>query len=251
MTTDQASRPGRRGRGRGHAVGGVQLDEPPGRHRFTAVKRSMPAKAGHGAGRRRWPATTPTPGGTGAAPATGRTVGSTARAGTSGTGVPGTAAAGPGQMAPGVTASEIKIGINLVKGGEAMGNLIGAALNFGDTEAQANAVVNYINSRGGIAGRKIVPVFYTFDLARLGTGRRPVRAGGLRGAGPRTTACSPPSTSHWPASGPPRLSGQAGRARHPPRHADGRADAQDVPRLLVQRLRRQRASPSTGWPRSR
>jgi hypothetical protein len=103
----------------------------------------------------------------------------TAAGGSAGTGSKGTKAAGAkagataagaavGKMGPGVTATEIKIGINLVKGGEAMGNLIGAALNFGDGQAQAQAVVDYVNSKGGIAGRKIKPVWYTFDLARVG-----------------------------------------------------------------------------------
>lgn len=72
------------------------------------------------------------------------------------------------RVGPGVTDSEIAIGINLIAGGQAMGNVLGAALNFGDTRAQAMAVVNFLNSSGGIAGRRVKPVFYTFDIARVG-----------------------------------------------------------------------------------
>lgn len=96
---------------------------------------------------------------------TGATVGGGGPAPTS---APGATTRRPGRMGPGVTASEIAIGITLIAGGEAMGNLLGAALNFGDTRAQAMAVVDHVNSQGGIAGRRVRPVFYTFDLARVG-----------------------------------------------------------------------------------
>ncbi len=69
---------------------------------------------------------------------------------------------------PGVTATEIKIGITLVQSGTIFGDVTGVPVDFGDTRAQANATVDYVNKNGGIAGRKVVPVYYTFDLARPG-----------------------------------------------------------------------------------
>ncbi len=73
-----------------------------------------------------------------------------------------------GFTGPGVTATEIKIGITLVQSGTIFGDVTGVPVDFGDTRAQANAVVEHMNKNGGIAGRKVVPVFYTFDLARPG-----------------------------------------------------------------------------------
>lgn len=69
---------------------------------------------------------------------------------------------------PGFTANEIKIGISLFQPGD-IGNQFGIKAAYGDGQKQAQAVVNYINSKGGIAGRKVVPVFYTVDFARFGS----------------------------------------------------------------------------------
>ncbi len=68
----------------------------------------------------------------------------------------------------GVSATEIKIGMTLVQAGSIFGDVTGVPVDFGDTRAQANAVVEYVNNHGGIAGRKVVPVYYNFDLARPG-----------------------------------------------------------------------------------
>lgn len=43
---------------------------------------------------------------------------------------------------------------------------IGMDVAFGDGQRQAQAVVDYVNARGGIAGRKVKPVFYTVDFGR-------------------------------------------------------------------------------------
>ncbi len=89
---------------------------------------------------------------------------------TGGTAKPPTLGAAPsaGFTGLGVTATEIKIGITLVQAGAIFGDITGVPVDFGDTRAQANAVVDYVNKHGGIAGRKVVPVYYNFDLARPG-----------------------------------------------------------------------------------
>lgn len=69
---------------------------------------------------------------------------------------------------PGFSATEIKIGISLFKVGD-VGRQFGIDASFGDGEKQAQAVVNYINSKGGIAGRKVKPVYYTVDFGRAGS----------------------------------------------------------------------------------
>ncbi len=73
----------------------------------------------------------------------------------------------PGPVGPGVTATEIKIGISTFKIGDFAKNL-GVNTDVGDNEAQAGAVIAYINKNGGIAGRKIVPSFYEVDFSTQG-----------------------------------------------------------------------------------
>lgn len=79
-----------------------------------------------------------------------------------------TAPSVPG-VGPGVSAKEIKIGIVLVENGGSFGATFGVATDFGNTRAQSDAVIGHLNSRGGIAGRVIRPVYYTFDLGRVST----------------------------------------------------------------------------------
>jgi ABC-type branched-subunit amino acid transport system substrate-binding protein len=62
--------------------------------------------------------------------------------------------------APGVTDTEIKIGITYIDLGSAE-----VATNHGDYEAAFQAVIDDINSRGGINGRAIVPVFAPISIA--------------------------------------------------------------------------------------
>lgn len=71
-------------------------------------------------------------------------------------------------MGRGVTATEINLGIGLLVNGEAFGNLFGIKSDFGNSRAQAQAVVDAINADGGIAGRKIKPIYYTFDAGDFG-----------------------------------------------------------------------------------
>ena len=74
----------------------------------------------------------------------------------------------PGQSGPGFTATEIKVGMSLFKVGS-VGDQFGMDAVYGDGQKQAQAVVDYVNSKGGIAGRKVKPVFYTVDFGRAGS----------------------------------------------------------------------------------
>jgi hypothetical protein len=84
-------------------------------------------------------------------------------------GAPGTqAAAGAapvaaGKNGPGVTAKEIFIGIAYTKNGDQANAAIGAAISRGDERENARAVIDEINEKGGVAGRKLVPVFHAYD----------------------------------------------------------------------------------------
>jgi hypothetical protein len=84
---------------------------------------------------------------------------------------PGTTAATgmfPGQSGPGFTAQEIKVGLSLFKVGS-VGEQFGINASYGDGQKQAQAVVDYVNAHGGVAGRKVVPVYYTVDFGRAGS----------------------------------------------------------------------------------
>jgi hypothetical protein len=74
----------------------------------------------------------------------------------SGSGVGGAA----GDSAAGVTATTISIGVGYTSNGDAADAALGAAnVTQGDGKADAQAVINDINRNGGVAGRKIVPVW--------------------------------------------------------------------------------------------
>jgi ABC-type branched-subunit amino acid transport system substrate-binding protein len=77
-----------------------------------------------------------------------------------GTTAPGATAAESTELGPGVTATEIKIGIPL-SDFKAIAQFVD--MTRVDQEANYNAFIKDINDRGGINGRKIVPVFYTFN----------------------------------------------------------------------------------------
>ena len=81
---------------------------------------------------------------------------------------PGTA---PGQSAPGVTATKIYVGMIWPKNQDAVNQAAGAGgISVGDTKADGNAIIDDINKHGGIAGRKVVPVWQAVDsTSALGT----------------------------------------------------------------------------------
>jgi ABC-type branched-subunit amino acid transport system substrate-binding protein len=79
--------------------------------------------------------------------------------------VPGGAKVGPRGTAPGVTATTIKVGVFTAQGFGDFAASAGFNVGTGNQKAEATAVINHINSHGGVAGRKIVPVFYDLNVA--------------------------------------------------------------------------------------
>lgn len=69
---------------------------------------------------------------------------------------------------PGVTATEVRIGVAIVDDGAAVYAAAGADLataSADQQEAEITAIADDINHRGGTAGRKLVPVFYRFSYS--------------------------------------------------------------------------------------
>jgi hypothetical protein len=62
---------------------------------------------------------------------------------------------------------EIRIGYLTWKEVSSAGSAVGYAVDYGDQEAIANAIVEDLNRRGGIAGRKVVPVFYDYRTSDI------------------------------------------------------------------------------------
>jgi len=105
------------------------------------------------------------PGGTSGALTTG-----SGGAGTGVGGAPGQTAAGSapatasGVSGPGVTDKEIYVGLVNQVNGEALNSAAGAGgITTGDAEANTRAIIDDINKKGGIGGRKLVPVYAEFD----------------------------------------------------------------------------------------
>jgi hypothetical protein len=69
------------------------------------------------------------------------------------------AAGAPGSNGPGVTASTINFGLEYVNE-TAQDASIGASYNPGDLRAEEQAVIDYVNAHGGIAHRKINPIWF-------------------------------------------------------------------------------------------
>jgi hypothetical protein len=81
----------------------------------------------------------------------------------------GGANVGPSGSAPGVTATTIKIGVFTAAGFSSFASSIGFNVALGDQAAEARAVISHINAHGGLAGRKIVPVFHDISVAGAAT----------------------------------------------------------------------------------
>jgi ABC-type branched-subunit amino acid transport system substrate-binding protein len=65
---------------------------------------------------------------------------------------------------PGVTATKISIGLVYSTNADSVNKAAGAnGISTGDTQADAKAVIDDINRHGGVAGRKLVPVWFAFD----------------------------------------------------------------------------------------
>jgi ABC-type branched-subunit amino acid transport system substrate-binding protein len=66
----------------------------------------------------------------------------------------------------GVTAKEIFVGITYQTNGDQANKALGVgAISQGDTKADAQAIVDDINAHGGVAGRKLVPVWFNYDVS--------------------------------------------------------------------------------------
>jgi ABC-type branched-subunit amino acid transport system substrate-binding protein len=63
----------------------------------------------------------------------------------------------------------IEIGVATADGSSTFGATLGLNVTFGDTRAQAKAVIDDINRHGGLLGRRIVPVFHDVDLQQANT----------------------------------------------------------------------------------
>jgi hypothetical protein len=84
----------------------------------------------------------------------------------SGAGSGETGSGGSTANGPGVTDTEIFIGIGITKNAGAANAAIGAAgITTGDEEAEFKALIDDINANGGLAGRKVVGVEHPFDTA--------------------------------------------------------------------------------------
>jgi ABC-type branched-subunit amino acid transport system substrate-binding protein len=62
---------------------------------------------------------------------------------------------------------EIRIGYLTWKEVSAAGSAVGYAVDYGDQESIANAIVDDLNARGGIGGRTVVPVFYDYKTSDI------------------------------------------------------------------------------------
>ncbi|HEU5033322.1 MAG TPA: hypothetical protein VFT62_01045 [Mycobacteriales bacterium] len=89
----------------------------------------------------------------------------TSRASAPAPAVTGTRAGAAAGNGPGVTATTIYVGEDYEPDAATADAALGAAqANPGDTKAETEAVIRYINTHGGIAGRKISPIWYRANL---------------------------------------------------------------------------------------
>jgi hypothetical protein len=109
--------------------------------------------------------------------------GTSGASGTSGTGTTtglGTTPGAPATSAPlgtqaatglGVTATTITLGFGYASDGDAGNAAIGASgITQGDEKANSKALVDEVNAHGGVAGRRLVPVFHPFEVTSTQTG---------------------------------------------------------------------------------
>ena len=112
-------------------------------------------------------AVTAAPGAPGTDPSQGRGTAAAAR-GPAGSNAVGAAPSAPLAAAAstglGVTATTISIGIGYSTNGDTANSAIGASgISSGDTLANAKALVEEVNAAGGVAGRKVVAVYFAYD----------------------------------------------------------------------------------------
>ena len=86
----------------------------------------------------------------------------------------GTSAIPVGARVNGVDARTIKVGVRIItkESAAAFANAMGAqGLSPGDTQDAAQAMIDELNAGGGIAGRRIVPYYVEYDLAKVAAGQ--------------------------------------------------------------------------------
>jgi hypothetical protein len=94
-------------------------------------------------------------------PATASTTGATAPTASPGTTTPVSGPLGPSTTSvPGTTATTANLGITYLSGGDALFSSFGFSLATGDARGFSEALIKIINSRGGVLGRKLVPVWH-------------------------------------------------------------------------------------------
>jgi len=69
----------------------------------------------------------------------------------------------PESSAPGVTAEEVKVGFIIIDQTRLQATLGFESPDSGDVEGQIETLAEYVNSRGGIGGRDMVPVIRVYD----------------------------------------------------------------------------------------
>lgn len=75
-----------------------------------------------------------------------------------------------GGSGPGVTDKEIYVGLVYQVNGEALNSAAGAnGISTGDSQRNTRIIIDDINRRGGIGGRKLVPVYAKFDATSTQT----------------------------------------------------------------------------------
>jgi hypothetical protein len=60
----------------------------------------------------------------------------------------------------------VEVGIAYAENAKQFGDALGGAVDLGDGKAQNQALIDYVNKHGGLAGHPIKPVYYAVDLAR-------------------------------------------------------------------------------------
>lgn len=78
---------------------------------------------------------------------------------------PGTAARPAGAAGPGITADKVQVGFAYFPDAAAANSSLGAESNSGDQRDYYNAVLDDLNARGGVLGRKMTPVYFEFKTA--------------------------------------------------------------------------------------
>jgi hypothetical protein len=67
---------------------------------------------------------------------------------------------------PGVSATAINVGLYYAADAQAADQALGAAYNPGDTKAEEQAVIDYVNAHGGVAHRKLNPLWFKASVSQ-------------------------------------------------------------------------------------